>query len=99
MSEKSWLSPVLLESAHARLEPLTSDHAPALTEAVQDGDLWELWYTRIPKPEGIPAEIARRLKLQQAGSMLPFAVIEPASGQAVGMTTFMNVDAESRRVE
>jgi RimJ/RimL family protein N-acetyltransferase len=31
--------------------------------------------------------------------MLPFAVIEPASGRAVGMTTYMNIDAVNRRVE
>ena len=45
------------------------------------------------------AEIERRLALQAAGSMLPFTVIDPATGQAAGMTTFMNVDATNRRVE
>jgi RimJ/RimL family protein N-acetyltransferase len=44
------------------------------------------------------AEIQRRLDLQQAGSMLPFAVLKP-NGQAVGMTTYMNIDATHRRVE
>lgn len=45
------------------------------------------------------AEIDRRLKLQSEGSMLPFSVIDNASGKAVGMTTFMNVDAQNKRVE
>jgi RimJ/RimL family protein N-acetyltransferase len=31
--------------------------------------------------------------------MLPFAVIERATGEAVGMTTYMNVDAANRRLE
>ena len=31
--------------------------------------------------------------------MLPFAVIDNASGKAVGMTTYMNIDAPQRRVE
>ena len=31
--------------------------------------------------------------------MLPFAVIDLASGKAVGMTTYMNVDAVNKRVE
>jgi RimJ/RimL family protein N-acetyltransferase len=44
------------------------------------------------------AEIQRRLGLQKAGSMLPFAVLDP-EGQAVGMTTYMNIDAANRRVE
>jgi len=37
--------------------------------------------------------------LQRAGSMLPFAVRDLASGELVGMTTYMNVDAANRRVE
>jgi RimJ/RimL family protein N-acetyltransferase len=44
------------------------------------------------------AEIARRLALQAAGSMLPFAVLD-AAGTPVGMTTCMNIDAVHRRVE
>jgi RimJ/RimL family protein N-acetyltransferase len=31
--------------------------------------------------------------------MIPFAVIEPTTGLAVGMTTYMNIDAVNRRVE
>jgi RimJ/RimL family protein N-acetyltransferase len=45
------------------------------------------------------AEITRRLDLQAKGSMCPFAVIDPATNQAVGMTTYMNIDAANRRVE
>jgi RimJ/RimL family protein N-acetyltransferase len=45
------------------------------------------------------AEIDRRLRLNTAGSMLPFAVIDLATGKAVGMTTYMNADAINKRVE
>lgn len=31
--------------------------------------------------------------------MLPFAVLEKSSGRAVGMTTYMNIAAENRRLE
>jgi RimJ/RimL family protein N-acetyltransferase len=31
--------------------------------------------------------------------MLPFAVIDRTTGKAVGMTTYMNIDASNRRVE
>jgi RimJ/RimL family protein N-acetyltransferase len=65
---------------------------------VQDGDLWRLWYTSVPEPEAVPAEIERRLSPEAAGSMLPFAVID-SMGRAVGMTTYMNVDAVHKRVE
>ena len=91
--------PVTLSGAHVRLEPLRTEHHDALVQAVRDGELWQLWYTAIPTPEGMAAEITRRLQLQAQGSMCPFAVINPATGQAVGMTTYMNIDANHRRLE
>ena len=96
---KAFASPVTLTGARVRLEPLRAEHHDALAQAVRDGELWQLWYTAIPSPEGMAAEIERRLDLQAKGSMCPFAVIELANGQAVGMTTYMNIDAGNRRVE
>lgn len=87
-----------MSGSHARLVPLEPSHEPGLIEAVRDGELWKLWYTSVPSPEGMGAEIARRLSLQDAGGMLPFTVLDGA-GQIVGMTTYMNVDAAHRRVE
>ena len=94
-----YASPVTLRGQHVHLVPLSSEHHDALVHAVRDGELWNHWYTAIPTPEGMAAEINRRLDLQGKGSMCPFAVIDPASGQAVGMTTYMNIDAGNRRVE
>ena len=93
-----WLEPVTLRGDHAALKPLSLDHAAALTAAAQDGELWKLWYTSIPSPQGMTAEIERRLKLQASGAMLPFTVFD-AAGEIAGMTTYMNVDAGNRRVE
>ena len=93
-----WPDPLTLRGTHASLVPLEPAHAAALAEAVRDGELWRLWYTAIPAPEGMAAEIERRLGLQAAGSMLPFAVLD-AAGTPVGMTTYMNIDAANRRVE
>ncbi len=92
-----WPEPVTLRGEHVTLEPLGRHHHDDLVEAVRDGELWKLSYTTIPLPEKMEAEIARRLALAHAGTMLPFAVIENASGKAVGMTTYMNVDAIHRR--
>ena len=93
-----WLEPVSLRGAYAWLEPLSHDQCDGLTEAVKDGELWNLWYTFVPKPEEMKKEIDRRLGLQAAGSMLPFTVFD-ADGKIAGMTTYMNVDAPNRRVE
>jgi len=95
----TWLQPVTLQDDRVALVPLAHEHAPDLVEAVRDGELWKLWYTAIPAPEKMAAEIDRRLGLQGQGSMLPFTVIDRQSGHAVGMTTYMNVDAANKRVE
>jgi RimJ/RimL family protein N-acetyltransferase len=94
-----WPPEVVLEGEIACLEPLRREHGPALAEAVKDGELWKLWYTWVASPEDMTAEIERRLALRAAGSSLPFTVIERAGGEAVGMTTYMNIDPEAPRVE
>jgi RimJ/RimL family protein N-acetyltransferase len=94
----TWLEPVTLRGRNATLEPLAHKHFAGLVEAVKDGELWKLWYTSVPTPEGMATEIDRRLALQAKGSMLPFAVID-AAGKCAGMTTFMHIDATFKRVE
>ena len=94
----SWLAPVELQGAHCALRPLAAEHHDGLVEATRDGELWKLWYTSIPSPEGMAAEIARRLDLQVKGSMLPFTSLD-AQGRVAGMTTYMNIDAVHKRVE
>jgi RimJ/RimL family protein N-acetyltransferase len=91
--------PISLHGQHVSLVPLAHAHHDGLVEALKDGELWSLWYTSVPTPERLRAEIDRRLELQKQGSMIPFAVIEKATGEAVGMTTYMHIDAANRRVE
>jgi RimJ/RimL family protein N-acetyltransferase len=94
-----FLDPITLTGAHVVLAPLAADHHDDLVEAVRDGELWNLWYTIIPVPEKMRAEIERRLALQAKGVALPFAVLDPATGKAVGLTSYLNIDAANRRVE
>lgn len=95
----SFVRPVTLTGKHATLEPLSAAHAPGLREAVADGELWKLWYTSVPPPEAIDAEIERRLAWQEQDMWQPFAVRDNASGKLAGMTNFMHIDAANRRLE
>lgn len=95
----TWIDPITLQGSRATLQPLSLHHHDDLAEALQDGELWKLWYTLIPTPDDLEAEIERRLDLLAQSKMLPFAVIENASGKAVGMTTYLNIDASHRHVE
>jgi RimJ/RimL family protein N-acetyltransferase len=90
---------VSLHGQEVSLVPLSHGHRDDLIEALNDGELWSLWYTSIPAPDQLEGEIRRRLGLHQQGAMVPFTVIEKSSNQAVGMTTFMNIDAANRRLE
>lgn len=91
-----WPDPITLTGTHAVLEPLSRSHVAELTEAA--ASVQGLWYTMIPTPDCVADEIDRRSDLQAKGSMLPFAILD-ARGRAVGMTTYMNIDAANRRVE
>jgi RimJ/RimL family protein N-acetyltransferase len=98
------IEPITLTGKYVVLEPLSQAHHEGLVEAARDGDLWKLWYTNIPAPEGMAAEIDRRLGLQERGSMLPFTtrLADPATGgpgRVIGMTSYMNIDAATPRVE
>ena len=93
------LQAVTMQGQYARLEPLRLDHAAALSEAVQDGELWRLWYTAIPTPAAMASEVQRRLDLQASGSMLLFAVIHLPDERMAGMTTYMHIDSANRRLE
>ena len=92
-------TPILLRGVGVALEPLTHAHHDDLCDATRDGELWKLWYTIVPSPEDMRAEIDRRNTLLQKGTMLPWAVRDLASGKVVGMTTYMNIEAEKPRVE
>jgi N-acetyltransferase len=95
----AFLEPLSFEGREARLVPLTPEHHDDLVEAVRDGELWKLWYTTAPAPEGMRTDIERRIAAARDGSSQPFAVIDAKSAKAVGMTSFLNADAANRRLE
>lgn len=91
-----WPAPITLSGRFVALVPLSQTHHDDLVDAAADGDLHALWYTAIPTDEQMQAEIGRRLSLP---NMRPFAAIDSNTGKAVGMTTYMNIDAANRRLE
>lgn len=95
----SFFAAPTLQNEAVRLEQLSFDHAADLAEAVQPGELWKIWYTSIPAPGEMAAEIERRLALQQAESIAAWAIIDRTTNKAVGMTTYLNLAAADRRLE
>lgn len=94
-----WLTPITLRGTHVVLEPLSPDHSSDLQIAVADGRLHELWYTSVASPENMAADVQRRIDQGAAGLIMPFAAVDPETGKAVGMTSYLNLDAKNKRLE
>ena len=93
------VSPVTLEGHQVRLEPLTPDHEAALAAAVQDGRLWELWFTSVPATDAVARYIADALDGQRAGHMLPWVVRDLETNTIIGSTRYHDIVAQIDRVE
>ena len=93
------VQPVVLEGRGIRLEPLTDEHHEVLAAAAADGRLWELWFTAVPPPEGMPAYVADALKGQREGHMLPWVVRELATDTIIGTTRYHDIVPGIDRVE
>ncbi|KVC49984.1 GCN5 family acetyltransferase [Burkholderia ubonensis] len=97
-------SPVLpeqptLTGEHVELQPLDASHAQALLAAADDGQLWNLRVTVVPGPDTIDAYLATALQGCAEGTVMPFAIVERATGRVVGSTRFWKIDRKNRKLE
>ena len=93
------VQPVTLRGHGLRLEPLALAHEDGLRAAAADGQLWRLRVTSVPEPEATRAYIETALRMQALGSRLPFAVIDEASGQVLGSSSYHDILPEVHRLE
>ena len=92
-------APLTLECNGLRLEPLGEHHAVPLQAAAADGALWTIRVTSVPAPGETAAYVADALEGQRQGHMLPFAVVDPASGAVVGTTRYHDIMPAIDRLE
>ena len=93
------VTPVVLEANGIRLEPMSDAHHAGLSTAAADGELWNLWFTAVPAPGGMPAYIAAALQGQRDGHMLPWVVRDLPTGTIIGTTRYHDIMAGIDRVE
>ncbi len=89
----------LLEGEKVRLEPLDFSHQEGLSQAIQDGRLWEVFVTRVPQPDAVRGFIGKALADYEKGLGLAFATIDKASNTVVGSTRYMKSDLHNKRTE
>jgi RimJ/RimL family protein N-acetyltransferase len=93
------LASVTLDGQRVRLEPLTLAHVDPLTEIGLDPDIWRFTTIRVASRDDMQRYVEEALDWQRAGTALPFATVDRASGRIVGATRFANIAAEHRRAE
>lgn len=91
--------PLILERDGIRLEPLSPDHRDGLVTAASDGELWNLWFTSVPKPDEMLGYINDALKGHRDGHMLPWAVRDLSDNAIVGSTRYHDIVPAIDRVE
>lgn len=90
---------VELVGERVRLEPLELRHHAGLCEAVRDGSLWELAVTTVPHPDDVRGYIADAVAGRAAGTQIPYATVDAATGRVIGSTRLMVINTANRRLE
>jgi RimJ/RimL family protein N-acetyltransferase len=94
-SGMAWIEPVTLTGTHVALEPAEPRHFGDLLAAAQDDLVWA--WLPCPRPQ-TEDELAAMIEGERAIS-LPFAQIDAATGRAIGVTTYRDIDARHRTLE
>lgn len=93
------LTPITLEGTVVRLEPLSHAHLEALTAIGLDPELWALTMSRVRTPEDMRHYVDQALAEQRAGTSVPFATFDRASGRVIGSTRFGSIAPAHRKAE
>jgi RimJ/RimL family protein N-acetyltransferase len=93
-------TPVTLEGRRVRLEPLDFRHVGDLAIAGADESIWRLLpYGPITTPDRMAAFVRDVLAIQARGTELPFAVVDRATGRAIGSTRYLEIRPEHHGLE
>ena len=90
---------VALELAPVRLVPLGLAHEEGLKRAAADGELWNLRVTSVPEPDQTRAYIETALQGRAAGHRFAFAVLDSASGEVIGCSSYHDIVPAVDRLE
>lgn len=95
----AWVEPVTLERSPVRLVPLGLAHEDGLKRAAADGALWTLRVTSVPEPEQTRAYIETALRGRDEGHRFPFAVLDSATGEVIGCSSYHDIVPAVQRLE
>lgn len=99
MTGRAWVEPVTLDGTYVRLEPLSMEHLAGLTQVGLDAEIWRWMPMFVQSPQDMRTLIEAALAEADAGTMVPFATIEKATGKPVGSTRYLSIVPAHRRLE
>jgi RimJ/RimL family protein N-acetyltransferase len=99
MTDAVRIEPVTLEGRLVRLEPLAFEHVSGLAEVGLDEELWRWTLARPHSEADLRDWAASTIAARDAGTELPFATIDIATGRPIGSSRYLNIVLEHRRLE
>jgi RimJ/RimL family protein N-acetyltransferase len=94
-----WVTPVTLVGRRVRLEPLEPAHLPGLVAAGADPATWTWLHAPLTDEASMRAWVEEALRNRDAGTEVPFATVDAATGRVLGSTRFMSIAPAHRRLE
>ena len=91
--------PIALADARVRLVPLALAHVEGLKRAAADGELWTIRVTSVPDPDDTRDYVERALQAFAEGHRLAFAVLDAASGEVIGSSSYHDIVPAVERLE
>ena len=99
MPAQTWVTPVTLTGTRIRMEPLAERHLDDLALVAFDDAVWRWTIARPMDGPGLRAWFEQARSNAEAGTEIPFATVDLATGRAVGSSRFMTIAPEHRRLE
>ena len=91
-------APIVLENRRARLRPLELTDFEALKAVAMDADLWQYTLTRADDAVSLAAYLRQAVEAREQGLRYPFAIIDRATGELAGSTSYYSVVAPDHRL-
>lgn len=94
------LSPITLTGRHVRLEPLAESHHASMERLGADAEVWRwMSFLNADPRDSVRAWCATLGEMLARGEAVPFAIVELASGNAVGGTVLFDYSEANKRLE
>ena len=88
-----------LQGKRVRLEPLSLSHVPALRPHADEAEIWEfLLILKHGRPDAMDLWVENAIKEARDGTSFPYAVVDQATGVAVGSTSLYEYSAPMKRI-